>query len=307
MAMIHAVVGLYLAWAPLGGLAVADAPTPIELKLWPGKPPGEQGTLHGPESVQRTEKGGKTVLSLTNVSDPMLYVFPAPKSTATGTAAVIFPGGGYEHLDWTEEGQEVAAWLNSIGITAAVLKYRVGCREGASFDYAPPMALMDAQRAMSLVRSRAKDWGVDPTRVGVVGFSAGGHLSAWVSTSAASRAYAAVDGQDRESCAADFAVLLYPYGIIKFSSKRYDANLKVGEGTPPSFLVVASDDDFCVDNALAYYQKLLKNGIPVELHAYESGGHSFAFRRTGKPSATWPARCEEWMRSRGLLKIGRDR
>jgi acetyl esterase/lipase len=215
---------------------------------------------------------------------------------------VIFPGGGYAHLDWTEEGVQVAEWLNSIGVTAAILKYRVPQREGTRYDIAPPMALMDAQRGLSVLRSRAAEWGVDPKRIGVIGFSAGGHLAAWVSTAVGKRAYEAADEIDQASCVADFAVILYPYGIINFNSQRYDPNLRVVKGTPPTFLVVANDDDFCEENAVAYYRALRRGKVPAELHIYETGGHSFAFRPTGKPSAAWPKRCEEWMRNRGLVK-----
>lgn len=196
--------------------------------------------------------------------------------------------------------------MNSVGVTAAVLKYRVPQREGTLLQVAPPMALADAQRAIALVRSRSAEWGVDRSKVGVIGFSAGGHLAAWVSTfGEAERCYEPQDDADAERGTPDFAVLLYPYGIINFDSQRFDPNLKVTKATPPTFLVVASDDDFCVQNATAYYRKLVRKKVPAELHAFETGGHSFALRRTGTPSADWPRRCEEWMRGRGLCTPGK--
>ncbi len=278
----------------------AEPAKPTEIRLWTGEPPLEEGKPVGPEKAETRKQGDKTVVSLTNVSTPALFVYPAPRETATGAAAVVFPGGGYQHLDWTEEGEEVAAWLNSVGVTAAVLKYRVPQREGTSLQIAPPMALADAQRAIGVVRSRAGEWGVDRSKVGVIGFSAGGHLAAWVSTFGVERSYEPQDEADGQRCLPDFAVILYPYGIINFDSQRFDPGLKVTKATPPTFLVVASDDGFCVYNAVAYYRKLVRKGVPAELHAFESGGHSFAFRRTGTPSADWPRRCEEWMRGRGL-------
>ncbi|WZO98133.1 alpha/beta hydrolase [Isosphaeraceae bacterium EP7] len=307
MMIVTTVIALLLTFASAEPETAANVP--LELKLWPGPPPGEDGKAVGPEMVVTGKRSDKTIVSLRNVTSPALFVYPAPEVSATGAAAVIFPGGGYDHLDWTEEGEEVAEWLNSIGITAVILKYRVGYREGRSrSDYAPAMALMDAQRALSFVRANASGWNVDPSRVGVIGFSAGGHLGAWVSTSLGERSYEPVDKLDEAGCSADFAVILYPYGIINFDSKRYDANLPlVKKGVPPTFLVVASDDDFCVDNATAYYRRLTRKGIPAELHAYETGGHSFALRATGKPSAAWPKRCEEWMRNRGLLKAAGSR
>jgi acetyl esterase/lipase len=279
-----------------------DMCAPVILELWAGKPPGQEGEPVVAEQAETQQRGGESVVvRITNVSIPKLHIYPAPKATATGAAAVVCPGGGYSHLDWDDEGVQTARWLNSIGVTAAILKYRVPRRDGTALDLPPPMALMDAQRALSLVRSRGADWGVDPARLGIIGFSAGGHLAAWASTAVGKRAYQAADQVDTHSCAADFSVICYPYGVINFASQRYDPRLRVVAGAPPAFLVVASDDNFCVENAIAYYSALRKQGIAAELHAYETGGHSFAFRATGKPSAQWPKRCEEWMSSRKLL------
>jgi len=297
------IIGLGLGLAlTLGGDAArgANAPAPTPLELWPGKPPGESGTI-GEEKAKTQDRAGKTVVtSLTDVSRPTLTVYPAPRDKATGVAVVVCPGGGYTNLAWDHEGEQVAAWLNSIGVTAALLKYRVPRREGTPRDQPPPQALMDAQRAIGLVRSKAKEWEVDPARVGLLGFSAGGHLAAWASTNHEKRAYEPVDAADKESCKPDFAVTIYPGGVLK--QGQIVPEIRVTSETPPTFLAVAGDDRGSVDSTVFYYLALKRAGVPAELHVYESGGHGFGLRPTGKNSATWPARCEDWMRDRGLLK-----
>ncbi|WP_435008929.1 alpha/beta hydrolase [Tundrisphaera lichenicola] len=285
-----------------GGLAAADDPALTAIKLWPGSPPGESGTI-GPETSKTAERGGRSVVtSLTNVTEPTLHVHPAPRDKATGVAVVVFPGGGYTNLAWDHEGDQVAEWLNSIGVTAAVLKYRVPRREGTSRDEPPPQALMDAQRAIGLVRSRAGDWEVDPSKVGVLGFSAGGHLAAWASTAYDKRSYEPVDDADKLSCKPDFAVTIYPGGVLKRGTDQIVPEILVNSQTPPTFLAVASDDRGSLESTVLYYLALKRAGVPAELHVYETGGHGFGLRPTGKPSATWPARCEDWMRDRGILK-----
>jgi acetyl esterase/lipase len=303
--------GLGLGLAMAAAIAVAaDAPRAGDtLKLWPGKAPGETGTV-GEEKAKTQEKDGKTVVtSLTNVSTPTLSLYPAPADKATGVAVVVCPGGGYNNLAWDHEGEQVARWLNSIGVTAAVLKYRVPRREGTPKGEPPPQALMDAQRALSLVRSKAADWGVDPKRIGILGFSAGGHLGAWASTNSDKRAYESVDDADKVSCRPDFAVLIYTGGAVKRGSDELSKEIKIASDTPPMFLVQAHNDQVNPENSVRIYLALKRAGVPAELHIYSSGGHGFGLRPTGKPSATWPARCEEWMRDQGILKpaAGGDR
>ncbi len=296
-------LGLGLALAFGAALATAaDEAAPTRLDLWPGKPPGEAGTV-GPEQAKTQERGGRTVVtSLTNVSTPTLSVYPAPRDKATGVAVVVCPGGGYTNLAWDHEGEQVATWLNSIGVTAAVLKYRVPRREGTPRDQPPPQALMDAQRALSLVRSHAKQWEVDPARVGILGFSAGGHLAAWASTASEKRAYEPVDDADKLSCKPDFAVPIYPGGVLKRGTDQIVPEIQVNSQAPPTFLAVASDDRGSVESTVLYYLALKRAGVPAELHVYETGGHGFGMRPSEKAYATWPKRCEEWMRDRGLFK-----
>jgi acetyl esterase/lipase len=211
---------------------------------------------------------------------------------------VIFPGGGYHHLDWTEEGEHVAEWLNSLGVTAAILKYRVPQREGANSRYGSPMALCDALRAIRMLRSRADEWGVNAKQVGVIGFSAGGHLAAWTSTT--SETYEPIDEIDQQATRPNFAVLVYPVGMIDSNTHRFDDRLVVTKDTPPTFITMATDDG--IDNEIAYYRRLWRKGVRAELHGFAKGGHSYALRPTGLPSANWPKRCEEWMCSEGLLQ-----
>ena len=290
------IIGCMLMMGSLG----AQAAEPVTLGLWPGKPPGESGPV-GEEKAKTQERAGKTVItSLTDVATPTLKVYPAPRDKATGVAVVVAPGGGYTNLAWDHEGEQVAEWLNSIGVTAAILKYRVPRREGTPRDQPPPQALMDAQRALGLVRSHARDWEVDPARVGLLGFSAGGHLAAWASTNYEKRAYEPVDDADKLPCKPDFAVTIYPGGVLK--GGKIAPEIRVTSETPPTFLAVATDDRGSVDSTVQYYLALKHAGVPAELHVYESGGHGFGLRPTGKASATWPARCEDWMRDRGLLK-----
>jgi acetyl esterase/lipase len=185
-------------------------------------------------------------------------------------------------------------------VTAAVLKYRVPRREGTPKGQPPVQALMDAQRALSLVRSKHDEWNLDAHKVGILGFSAGGHLGAWAATNPDQRSYETVDDADHASCRPDFAVLIYPGGVIRRGSDELTKEIRVAKDTPPMFLVHAHND--AADNSVHLYLALRKAGVPTEMHIYSSGGHGFGLRPTGKPSATWPARCEEWMRDQGILK-----
>jgi acetyl esterase/lipase len=196
----------------------------------------------------------------------------------------------------------VAAWLNSIGVTGIVLKYRVPRRPGTPGDQAPPQAQMDAQRAISLVRSRAKELGIDPKRIGMLGFSAGGHLTAWTATNFDRRSYEPLDEIDKESCRPDFAVLIYPGYLVPKDKSELAPDVRVSKETPPTFFAHAGDDGVSPLNSVVMYHALKKAGVPAELHVYASGGHGFGLRPTGKPCATWPQRCAEWMSAQGFLK-----
>jgi acetyl esterase/lipase len=278
----------------------ADSPSAATLDLWPGPAPGENGSVG--EEKATTKPGSNVVTGLTNVTKPTLTISRPAGDANTGVAVLVFPGGGYNMLAWDHEGEQVARWLNSIGVTAAVLKYRVPRRPGTPKGEPPPQALMDAQRAISIVRSKAADWGVDPKRVGVLGFSAGGHLAAWSATNFDKRSYEPVDASDQASCRPDFAVMIYPGGVVKRGSDKLAPEIRVTSQTPPCFFAHAGDDRVSAENSIQMYLALKREGVPAELHVYASGGHGFGLRPRDKPASAWPRRCEEWLRDQGILK-----
>ena len=294
------VLTLTLAVAVAVAAVAADAPNPTTLDIWPGAAPGEAGAI-GEEQAKK-KAGTETITSITNVTRPTLTVTRPSPSKDTGVAIVVLPGGGYNNLAWEHEGTMVASWLNSIGVTAAVLKYRVPRRPGTTKGEPPIQALMDAQRAISLVRSQAGERGVDPGKIGVLGFSAGGHLAAWSSTNADKRSYETIDAADQAGCRPDFAILIYPGGITRRGTDQLAPEIHVSTQSQPTFLAVASDDDGPAIGSAAYYLALKRAGVPAELHCYAAGGHGFGMRPGDKPAATWPRRCEEWMREQGILK-----
>jgi acetyl esterase/lipase len=281
----------------------ADGPASQTIDLWPGAAPGENGTIG--EEQAKTKDDGKTITSLTNVTKPTITVSRPEKDKDTGVAIVVCPGGGYNNLAWDHEGAMVARWLNSIGVTAAVLKYRVPRRPDTPKGQPPVQALMDAQRALSLVRSKADDWGLDPKRIGILGFSAGGHLGAWASTNSDKRSYEAIDAADRADCRPDFAVLIYPGGVIQRGTDQLTPEIRVTSQTPPTFLVHATDDPGS-ENSVYLYLALKRAGVPVEAHLYGSGGHGFGMRPGDKPNASWPQRCEDWLRARRILEPNKE-
>ncbi|HXG09775.1 MAG TPA: alpha/beta hydrolase [Gemmataceae bacterium] len=275
-------------------------PKPLVLDVWPGPAPGETGSI-GEEKVQESKPGEKPVKRLTNVSKPTLTIFRPAKDADTGAAVVICPGGGYNILAWDLEGEEVAAWLNSIGVTGIVLKYRVPRRPDQPKDQPPIGPLQDAQRALSLVRSKAEEWGINPQRLGILGFSAGGHLAAAASTNFDQRAYEPIDGIDRVSCRPDFAVLVYPAYLANKEKSALMPELRVSAKTPPTFLVHAGDDRIPAEGSVLFYLALKKAGVPAELHVYASGGHGFGLRPSEQACSRWPQRCEDWLRNQSLL------
>jgi len=279
------------------------APSRLTIPVWPGAAPGAQANL--PAEADTTKPtdplvAGKYVARVGNVSVPTLTLYTA-KNGASGPApaVVVFPGGGYHILAIDLEGTEVCDWLNSIGVTCALLKYRVP-------DSGPypksPAALQDAQRAMGLVRLHAAEWGIDPNRVGVLGFSAGGHLSAAISTHYDTRLYDPIDAADKLSCRPDFAVLVYP-AYLAFPNKDFAPNpdTEPTANTPPTFIVQAEDDPVHVENAVVYFQELKNAKVPAELHVYAKGGHGYGLRRTELPITTWPQSVEVWLRTNKIL------
>lgn len=276
---------------------------PLVVELWPGKAPGD-AHITGEERTFQYEStilGGPTRL-ITNVTRPSLTVYAPPKERNRGTAMLICPGGGYHNLFWELEGEEVAAWLNAQGMTGIILKYRCPRRPGDVKGEPPLGPTIDAQRAVSLVRSRAGEWGIDPKRIGMVGFSAGGHLAIATATSFEKRLYEPIDAADKESCRPDFAVACYS-GYLKAKDKDELApGLRIPAETPPIFLAHSSDDGISEPaHSAVMYLALLRAKVPVELHVYATGDHDFGVRQNERLPSSWPGLCLRWLTSRGLL------
>lgn len=282
-------------------LAARGAEKQLSFDVWPGKAPGETADI-GPEKYLEQKPNEKKVKRLTNVSKPTITLFRPEKDKDTGAAVVIAPGGGYHILAEDLEGEEVAMWLNSIGVTGIVLKYRVPRRPDQPKDKPPIGPLQDAQRAMSLVRSKAPEWGIDPKRIGMLGFSAGGHLTASASTNFDRRAYDTLDDVDKVSCRPDFTVLIYPAYLVVKDRDELQPEIRVRKECPPTFFAHAADDPIKPDNSVQMFLALRRAGVPAELHIYGGGGHGFGLRPSDHACSTWPKRCEEWMRSQGVLK-----
>ena len=270
--------------------------------LWPDQPPGPPIKLDD-EKDTTTEAsgkiGGKWVIRLGNVSQPTMTVYPAKVGSEPSPAVVVAPGGGYSILAMDLEGTEVCDWLNSIGVTAVLLKYRVPARPGSERAAAP---LQDIQRAIGLVRQSAPAWKIDPKRVGVLGFSAGGHLAALACNQFEKRSYPRVDSADDASARPDFAILIYPAYLTKKEQKDQLAEgFSVSSNTPPTFLVQTQDDSVPVETSLYYFAALQRAKVPAELHIYPRGGHGYGLRPSTNFVSHWPKRAEEWMGSMGFL------
>ena len=240
---------------------------------------------------------------ITDVSKPTLTVYRADPKTNTGIAMLICPGGGYWDLYWQLEGEEVAEWLNSIGITGIIVKYRVPRRPDEPKSEPARRPLPDAQRAVSLVRSKAHDLGIDPERIGIIGFSAGGHLAIATATSFEKRTYDLIDEIDKVSCRPNFAILAYP-GYLKPKDKDELApGLHIPSGTPPVFLVHGGADLISPpEHSVVMYLALKKAGVPAELHVYANAAHDFGVRPSDHPCSAWTKACVEWLRYQGFLK-----
>jgi acetyl esterase/lipase len=285
---------------------MTSAAPPIVVDLWAGATPGDIG-IPGQEKsrIHNSPIVGPTKL-VTNVTKPTLTVYQPAAETNTGTAMIICPGGGYWDLYWELEGEEVAAWLNANGMTGIILKYRVPRRPGETRTEPPLGPQLDAQRAMSVVRSRATEWGINPSRIGMIGFSAGGHLAFATATNFEQRLYDPIDAIDRVSSRPDFAVLCYS-GFLKARDKdEIRPGLKIPAGTPPILLAHASDDNekaggSNAENSAIMYVALKRAGIPTELHIYATGDHDFGVRNNEKLPSSWTGLCLNWLRSFKLL------
>lgn len=277
------------AWEP--------APGHVTLALWPHPPANATPEVNATTAKDRLV-AGKPVIRLTNVSNPTITLY-RPAGKKAGAAVVVFPGGAYRVLAIDLEGTEVCDWLNSIGVTCVLLKYRVP-------DSGPygksPLALEDAQRALGMVREHAAEWHIDPQRIGVLGFSAGAHLAAALSTNFDRRLYDPIDAADELSCRPDFAVIIYP-GYLAISEQNFAPNpeIHVTEKTPASFILQAEDDPVHVENSTLYFLELKNAKVPAEMHLYAQGGHGYGLRPTELPITRWPGLVETWMRTIGML------
>jgi len=299
---ISLVACLSAAWPAV----VGEKPEVIE--LWPGMVPDETGAVGAEKVVMSPKLDRKQVevtestRMVTNVSKPSITVYRPAKGKDLGTAVVICPGGGYWNLYWELEGEEVAAWLNSLGVTGIVLKYRVPRRPDEPKGEPARRPLQDAQRAVSLVRSKARAWGIDPKRIGMIGFSAGGHLAIATATGFEKRAYEPIDDIDKVSCRPDFAILAYP-GYLKAKDKEELApGLHIPKGMPPIFLAHGGDDLISPpEHSVVLYRALKRANVPAELHIYAGTAHDFGVRRSDRPYATWTRSCADWLRQQGFL------
>jgi len=298
---------LHLAVFGVAGSALAAGPSMV-VELWPDKPPDENAPI-GPERIRSSEKLDRSQVEvtesttlITDVSRPTLSIFSPEKAKDTRTAILICPGGGYWNLYWQLEGEEVASWLNSIGATGIILKYRVPRHSDEVKSEPARRPLQDAQRAVSLVRAKAPQWGIDPQRIGIVGFSAGGHLAIATATSYEKRSYPIIDEIDHISCRPDFAILVYP-GYLKAKDKDQLAQgIVIPAGTPPVFLAHGGADLISPpENSVLMYLALRKAGVPAELHIYANTAHDFGARPSDKPCSTWTESCAAWMRQLGFL------
>jgi acetyl esterase/lipase len=302
--IVRQILILLAAFLGVSTCGFAQWPPPAShttLNIWPHGVPGALPNLP-PEGDTTTTKdravAGKPVIRIGNVSAPTLTLY-TPTGKSTGAAVVVFPGGSYRILAIDLEGTEVCDWLNSIGITCVLLKYRVP-------DTGPypksAAALQDAQRAVGIVRSRAAEWHIDPKRIGVLGFSAGAHLAAALSTHFDKRLYDPIDANDQVSCRPDFAVIVYP-GYLAIAEQNFAANADIHptEQTPPSFIVQAEDDPVHVENSTVYFLQLKNAKVPAELHIFAQGGHGYGLRRTELPVTGWPQLVETWLSTIQIL------
>jgi len=284
-----------LAFALLFIAATVVAAEPVELKLWPTAVPNEPDD----PGETKVERGNDGVLRVAYVGQPTMTVYRPPADKANGCAVVVCPGGGYNKLAWDKEGTEIAEWLNSLGVTAVVLKYRVPRRDKEQPHKAP---LQDAQRTIRLTRKNAEAWSIDPRRVGILGFSAGGHLAVMAATHWNETTYDKVDGADELSSRPDFLIPIYAaYLATKDDPWTLSPLVRVTADTPPTFMVVANDDKDRGAQAALLLVALKKAGVPAELHVYAKGGHGYGMRPSDNPVSTWPERCADWLRSSGLL------
>ena len=265
--------------------------------LFPNGAPGETTKMIETEDLSGNKKAGCPVLRITNVSEPIITFYPAPTDNNSGTTIIVNPGGGYGILAYNLEGTEICKRFNSHGINCVLVKYRVPRREGLAKHEAP---LQDLQRAIAYTRAHAKEWNLDANKIGVMGFSAGAHLSAMASNSFKQLTYTPIDANDEVSTRPDFCMLIYP-AYLDGENFSLAPEVKVSDKTPPTFIVQAQDDNSYINSSLFYYYALKEVKVPSALHLYPSGGHGFGLRNTGHLVNEWPFRAVNWLSEIGML------
>ncbi len=281
--------------------ALAGEPT-LVLNVWPAAAPGEPSGIGEETAVVGRPGEDPPTTRIGNVTIPTLSVYRPAEDKANGAAIVICPGGAYNILAFDKEGTEVAEWLNTLGVTGIVLKYRVPRRNGEPKGDPPVAALQDAQRALRLVRSKASEWKLDDKKIGLMGFSAGGHLAAWTSTNHSSLSYPAIDDIDKLSGRPECTVLIYPAYLVTPDNTALTSLITVNEQTPSAFLAHAYDDGVPADNSVQYFLALKRAKVNAELHIYPSGGHGYGMRPSQHTVSSWPKRLEDWLRTRSWVK-----
>jgi acetyl esterase/lipase len=308
---------------PLAGLCVAAAlaagcagsrtgasagpgagPAPVAaltLPLWPGTPPGTTPGGAGERELERAPDPVRGAITrVTDITAPSLTLYHPARVSGASPAVLVFPGGGYQLLATDIEGTEICRWLTDSGVTCILVKYRVPQPSGSTRHVQP---LQDAQRAVGLVRAHAKEWGVDPGRVGVLGFSAGGHVAALLSNHFARRDYTPLDAADATSCRPDFTILIYPAYLVRAKDDpRLSPLVEPSANTPPTFLVQTMDDPIGPENSASYALALHRASVPAELHLYPTGGHGYGLRpASGEVAIAWPGLALRWLAGRGIL------
>ncbi len=268
------------------------------VRLFPEGAPGETVRMAEKISKEGNRVAGETVCRVTNVSDPTIAIYRPSEELASGSAMIVCPGGGYDILAYDLEGDEVCLWLNELGVTAVLLKYRVPRREGRPKHEAP---LQDLQRAISYVRANASELNIDANRIGVMGFSAGAHLAVMASTSFNKRTYPANNAIDKVSCRPNFCLLIYP-AYLEGEHFGLAPEIQISPKTPPTMLIQTEDDRSFINSSLFYYYALKEANIPVWMHLYGKGGHGYGLRDTGVMVNSWPDRAEDWFREIGVIE-----
>ena len=266
--------------------------------LFPNGVPREIGEMIESKSLAGRKVSGRSVLRIRDVSQPTITFYPAPEENNSRTTIIVIPGGRYEVLSFDLEGTEICKRFNESGINCILLKYRVPRRKKLSKHAAP---LQDLQRAIAYTRAHADNWNLDKSKIGVIGFSAGGHLAVMASNSFSELTYTAIDNCDKENIRPDFCILIYP-SYLDRKNFSIAPEINVTDKTPQTFLVQTQDDHKLLNSSLFYYYALKESKVPAAMHLYQTGGHAYGLRETGNLVSEWPNRVLDWLSEIGILE-----